>query len=90
MAPSTKEQLRTIQIEKAMAVGKAHAASQLLARRGYFDCESHKVVIEFKSGAEYRFPAKLCLRAWRMSQKLSLLTSRFLRQDWALIGQILT
>lgn len=59
MAPLTKDQLRTIQIEKAVAAGKAHAASQLLATKGYFDPKSHKVVIELESGAEYRFPSRL-------------------------------
>lgn len=59
MDPLNKEQLRTIQIEKAMAAGKAHAVSQLLATSGYFDPESCKVVIEIESGAEYRFPARL-------------------------------
>lgn len=60
MVQSAKEQLRAIQIENAVAAGKAHAASQRPAVAGYCDARSHKIVIEFESGAEYRFPARLC------------------------------
>lgn len=59
MAQLTKEQVREAQIEKAIAAGKASTESQSLAVSGYFDTNSQKIVIEFESGAEYRFPARL-------------------------------
>ena len=59
MAQFAKEQIRAAQIEKAIAVGETHTASQRLAIAGYFDAVSNKVVIEFESGAEYQFPTQL-------------------------------
>lgn len=59
LAQSTKEKAREAQIEKAIAAGKASSESQSLAVSGYFDTTSQKIVIEFESGAEYRFPARL-------------------------------
>jgi len=59
MVQSTKEQAREAQIEKAIAAGNDWANSQSSAVSGYFEPDSQKIVIEFKNGAEYRFPAKL-------------------------------
>ena len=55
----TREYSRSEQIEQAIAAGKAQSESQLSAVAGYFDAETKKIVIELKSGAEYRFPARL-------------------------------
>ena len=59
MARLTKAQLRATQIDQAMAKGAAESSGQLRAVAGYFDAESQKIVIEFESGVEYRFPHKL-------------------------------
>lgn len=59
MAQLSKDQSVDDQIDQALLRGQAQQVSQFCAVAGYFDTASHKVVIEFQNGAEFRFPPKL-------------------------------